>query len=34
LLMPAKLTKSFTGPGSSLVISYDIELGQLSIQEH
>jgi hypothetical protein len=34
LLMPAKLTKRFTGPGSSLVITYDINLGQLSIQEH
>ena len=34
LLMPAKLTKSFTGPGSSLVLTYDINLGQLSIQEH
>jgi hypothetical protein len=33
LLMPAKLTKSFTGPGGSLVLSYDISLGQLSIQE-
>ena len=34
LLMPATLTKSFTGPGSSLVLTYDINLGQLSIQEH
>jgi hypothetical protein len=33
LLMPAKLTKSFTGPGGSLVLTYDISLGQLSIQE-
>jgi Carbohydrate family 9 binding domain-like len=34
LLMPAKLTKSFTGSGHSLVLTYDINLGQLSIQEH
>jgi hypothetical protein len=34
LLLPAKLTKSFTGPESSLVLIYDISLGQLSIQEH
>jgi hypothetical protein len=34
LLMPAKLTKRFTGPGGSLVITYDINLSQLSIQEH
>jgi hypothetical protein len=34
LLLPAKLTKSFTGPGGSLVLIYDITLGQLSIQEH
>jgi hypothetical protein len=34
LLMPAKLTKSFTGPGSNLVLTYDINLGQLSLQEH
>jgi hypothetical protein len=33
LLMPAKLTKSFTGPGGTLVLTYDINLGQLSIQE-
>ena len=34
LLLPAKLTKSFTGPGGSLVLTYDISLGQLSIEEH
>jgi hypothetical protein len=34
LLMPATLTKNFTGPGGSLVLTYDINLGQLSIQEH
>ena len=34
LLMPVKLTKSFTGPGGSLVLTYDIDLGQLSMQEH
>ena len=33
LLMPAKLTKNFTGPGGSLVLTYDINLGQLSIEE-
>ena len=33
LLMPAKLTKRFSGPEGSLVLSYDINLGQLSIQE-
>ena len=34
LLLPAILTKSFTGPGGSLDLIYDIKLGQLSIQEH
>jgi hypothetical protein len=33
LLMPAKLTKHFTGPGGDLVLTYDIELGQLSLEE-
>ncbi|HEY9528266.1 MAG TPA: hypothetical protein VIR02_14325, partial [Anaerolineales bacterium] len=33
LLMPAKLTRSFTGPGGTLVVTYDIDLGQLSIEE-
>ena len=33
LLMPARLTKNFTGPGGSLVLTYDINLGQLSIEE-
>ena len=33
LLMPAKLTKRFTGPGGSLVLTYDINLGQLNIEE-
>ena len=33
LLMPAKLTKRFSGPGGNLVLTYDINLGQLSIQE-
>jgi hypothetical protein len=32
-LVPAKLTKNFTGPGGGLVLTYDISLGQLSIQE-
>lgn len=34
LLMPAKLTKNFTGPGGSVVLTYDINLGQLSLEEH
>jgi hypothetical protein len=34
LLMPAKLTKSFTGSGGDLVLTYDIKLGQLSLEEH
>jgi hypothetical protein len=34
LLLPAKLTKTFTGPGGNLILTYDINLGQLSIQEH
>ena len=34
LLMPARLTKKFTGPSGSLVLTYDISLGQLSIEEH
>jgi hypothetical protein len=34
LLMPLKLTKNFTGSGGSLVLTYDIQLGQLSIEEH
>ena len=33
LLMPEKLTKNFTVPGGSLVLTYDINLGQWSIQE-
>jgi hypothetical protein len=33
LLMPARLTKRFSGPEGNLVLSYDINLGQLSIQE-
>jgi hypothetical protein len=31
--MPAKLTKTLTGPGGDLVLTYDIELGQLSLEE-
>jgi hypothetical protein len=34
LLMPATLTKSFHGPAGTLVLTYDIQLGQLSIEEH
>jgi hypothetical protein len=34
LLMPAKLTKRFSGPGGNLVLTYDIQLGQLSIEEN
>jgi hypothetical protein len=34
LLMPAKLTKSFTGPSGSLVLTADIKFGHLSITEH
>jgi hypothetical protein len=34
LLLPATLSKSFTGPGGSLDLIYDISLGQLTIQEH
>ena len=33
LLLPAILTKSFTGPGSGLDLIYDVSLGQLTIQE-
>jgi hypothetical protein len=33
LLLPANLSKSFTGPGGSLILTYDINLGQLSIEE-
>jgi hypothetical protein len=33
LLTPAKLTKRFTGPHGALVLTYDIELGKLSIEE-
>jgi hypothetical protein len=33
LLMPARLTRGFTGPGGSLVLTYDIDLGRLTIQE-
>jgi len=33
LLLPARLTKNFTGPGGSLVLTYDINLGQLSMEE-
>ena len=33
LLMPAKLIKRFTGPSGSLVLTYDISLGRLSIEE-
>jgi hypothetical protein len=33
LLMPAKLTRNFTGPDGSLVLTYDLSSGQLSIQE-
>jgi hypothetical protein len=34
LLIPAKLTKSFTGPGGKLILTYDIQRGQVSIQEN
>ena len=34
LLMPAQLTKKFTSPNGSLVLTYDIELGQLNLEEH
>jgi hypothetical protein len=34
LLMPAILTRSFTGPDGRLILTYDINLGQLSLQEH
>ena len=33
LLMPATLTKKFTGPGGTLVLTYDIEVGQLNLEE-
>jgi hypothetical protein len=33
LVMPAKLTRSYTGPGGSLVLTYDIDMGKLSIKE-
>jgi hypothetical protein len=34
LLLPVKLTRSFTGPGGNLILTYNIDLEQLSIQEH
>jgi Carbohydrate family 9 binding domain-like len=34
LLVPVKLTRSFTGASGSLVLIYDIDLGQLSIKEY
>jgi hypothetical protein len=34
LLLPANLTKSFSGPGGSLDLSYHVSVGQLTIQEH
>jgi hypothetical protein len=34
LLLPAVLTRSFSGPDGSLVLTYDINLGRLSIEEH
>ncbi len=34
LLIPAKLVKSFNGPGGSLILAYDISLGELSLKEH
>jgi hypothetical protein len=33
LLIPAKLIKQFSGPGGKLTLTYDIPLGQLSIEE-
>jgi hypothetical protein len=33
LLMPAALTKRFTGPEGDLVLTYDINLGELRIEE-
>jgi hypothetical protein len=34
LLMPARLTKTFSGPGGSLVLTYDIDRGLWNIEEH
>ncbi len=34
LLMPARLTKTFNGPGGTIVLTYDIDPGQLNIEEH
>jgi hypothetical protein len=33
LLMPSKLTKTFTGPSGTLVLTYDLELGQWNLEE-
>jgi hypothetical protein len=33
LLMLAKLSKNFSGPNGSLILTYDIELGQLNLEE-
>jgi hypothetical protein len=33
-LMPAKLTKRFSGPDGDLILTYDIERGQLNLEEH
>ncbi len=33
LVMPVKLTRSFSGPGGALTITYDIDLGRLDLQE-
>ncbi len=33
LLMPAHLTKTFSGPGGNLVLTYDLELGQLNLED-
>ncbi len=34
LLMPAKLSRTFSGPGGSLTLTYSIDTGQLNIEEH
>jgi hypothetical protein len=33
LLMPAELSKNFSGPNGRLTLTYDIELGQLNLEE-
>jgi hypothetical protein len=34
LLLPAKLIKTYSGPGGSLILTYDIDAGHLTVEEH